>query len=105
MLEKLVDKIRQGKRRGETSARPRRQTQSRPRPVRQDRHETPTKKPAMAMVEGTRVTSDDQYSPYASKPLREANTEPLSDGTPSRTNLKEAVIWSEILNNPKFKEF
>lgn len=107
LLEKLVDKIKQGKHRSVTSAPPRRQTQSRSRTVRPEGHNRPTDMPAPAIVEGARVTSDTQYSPYGStpKPQRETDTEPMSDVITGHTNLKDAVVWSEILNNPKFKEF
>ena len=62
----------------------------------------------LAEVEGARVTSDSGFSPYGTRNqyhASEATTDSSLRTTAEQTDLKKAVIWSEILNNPKFKEF
>lgn len=108
LLEKLIDKIKQGKHHGVNSVPPRRQasqslqTESRPR------HEEKAKAPVLTGLEGARVTADTEFSPYRIKNQyypETAMTDQPQITTSGLDDLKKAVIWSEILNTPKFKEF
>lgn len=98
LLEKLIDKIKQGAQGGSTPQPRQRQTPP-PRP-RQRRQQVPRpQQPAPVQLveeEGVIVTADTPASFTAPEPA------PVS---PQLEELRKAVIWSEILNNPKFKEF
>jgi len=108
LLEKFVEKIKQGRRGGVNSAPPRRQVQHQPKqkPVKVTQRQRPIT--SMVDIEGARATADSTFSPYsdtsrhAQKP---AMKESHNGSATGNTNLKDAVVWSEILNNPKFKEF
>ena len=103
LLEKFIDKVKQGNRHSIHAAPPRRMASARPQPPRPPMHKA--KKPARnngrmpdmqtqpRFVEGARVTTD----PISDTPVQAHN--------PGKDALRNAVIWSEILNNPKFKEF
>lgn len=100
LLEKLIDKIKQGAQGGSTPQPQQRQTPPPPRP-RQHRQQAPRpqQRPEPVQLveeEGVRVTTDNPASFTAPEP------DPVS---PQLEELRKAVIWSEILNNPKFKEF
>ncbi len=105
LLEKFIDKAKQGSQR-RTPAAPPAQPQRRTRPPRaprvqsQQRRPEPPPRPAEAPLleveEGARVTAD---TPAIQYPVQEP-TPPIS-----RDELRKAVIWSEVLNHPKFKDF
>ena len=56
----------------------------------------PAETPLLEVEEGARVTAD---TPAIQYPVQEP-TPPIS-----RDELRKAVIWSEVLNHPKFKDF
>ncbi len=105
LLEKFIDKAKHGSQRS-TPAAPQAQPQRRTRPPRaprvqsQQRRPEPPSRPAetplLEVEEGARVTAD---TPAIQYPVQEP-TPPIS-----RDELRKAVIWSEVLNHPKFKDF
>jgi len=105
LLEKFIDKAKQGSQRS-TPAAPQAQPQRRTRPPRAPRVQSqqrrpeppprPAETPLLEVEEGARVTAD---TPAIQYPVQEP-TPPIS-----RDELRKAVIWSEVLNHPKFKDF
>ncbi|MBO4942085.1 MAG: hypothetical protein J6C95_01500 [Muribaculaceae bacterium] len=107
LLEKLLDKIKQGKHHGVSSAPPRRQETHAKRQTAQPHMPKKAKAPVLSGIEGVRVTDDSAFSPYSTTDRYHAADTTTDNGQSapvSRDNLRKAVIWSEILNNPKFKE-